>query len=221
MSLTLAEELVLLAYDDETGKLAGASYLPQALAGAFLAELALLGRVRLADDVVTVADATPTGDPLLDEALWRLDAVDGRKPHVCLPVLADGSQRTVLNRLVERGLLREEQGKVLLVFRMTVYPTEDARPEQLVRQRLDDAVVKQQPTDERTVALAMLVHACALGRTMFPDLDAKQLKSRLDELADHWATTATANAIDSARATQAALLAVTSIMSTTLTVSSI
>src|SRR5215208_6739076 len=75
--MLLAEDLLLLLTDDDTGKLAASSTeVDVALGGALLAELALMDRVdvagadeRVREGRLVVRDANPTADSLLDEAL--------------------------------------------------------------------------------------------------------------------------------------------------------
>jgi hypothetical protein len=75
--MLIAEDLLLLLTDDETGKLvASASEVDVALGGALLVELTLMQRLDLAGPSeqvrkghLVVRDASATSDPLLDEAL--------------------------------------------------------------------------------------------------------------------------------------------------------
>ena len=72
--LNLAEELFLVALDDEEGWITAPAQnaLRFGLAAALLADLALLGKVAVEDRRVTPLDPTPVGDDLLDETLKRL-----------------------------------------------------------------------------------------------------------------------------------------------------
>ena len=73
-ALTLAEEIVLLSLDDETGRPVGrAGMAPDlALAGALLMELALAGKVDTDRDRLFVVETTPTGDAVRD----GIDAIE-------------------------------------------------------------------------------------------------------------------------------------------------
>src|ERR1044072_8144044 len=119
---TIAEEVLLLAYDEEQGRqLIGSSELDgalggavlaglaAALGGALLAELTVGGRIDLADKKVTVLDATPVGDEELDAALARIAAESkARKPEWWVQRLHSGKlRRRLLSRLAERGVLDE------------------------------------------------------------------------------------------------------------------
>lgn len=213
MALTLAEELTLLAYDDESGKSTAGSYFDYGLGGALLAELALTGKVSLADKKVTVVDPTPTGDAMLDAALNTIASSSARKPQRWVEQLRKGTKDTVLRRLVDAGMLREESGKVLLVFSTTKYPARDTVPELEVRQRLTAAIVEGRIPEERTLTLAVLVNACGMGPKVFPTLDKKALRRKLNELtAGNWAAKATKEAIE---AVQAAVMAASTAAVTT------
>lgn len=199
--LTLAEELALLAYDDESGKQVGGMYVPYGLSGALLAELALLDRVELTDKRVTVTDPSPTGDALLDGALRRIADQPGRRPVRWVDVLRKGLERAVLDRLVASGHLRREEGRTLLVVPVTRYPAGAGAAERDARRRLSDAVRPGSAPDQRTVALALLAHACRMDAQAFPGVDRKALRRRLDELAaGDWAAQATRRAVELVRA---------------------
>lgn len=199
--LTLAEELALLAYDDESGKQVGGMFVPYGLGGALLAELALLRRLELSDDRVAVTDPSPTGDALLDDALHRIAGHPGRRASRWVDLLRKGVEHAVLDRLVESGHLRREEGRALLVVPVTRYPAAAGSAERDTRRRLADAMRTGSAPDQRTVALALLAHACRMDAQAFPGMDKKAVRRRLDELADgDWAAKATMRAVELVRA---------------------
>jgi hypothetical protein len=70
--MLIAEDLLLLLTDDDTGKAAGSTQVDLGIAGALMADLALVGRVDIAaagEQVkkgrLVVRDASPTGDGML------------------------------------------------------------------------------------------------------------------------------------------------------------
>jgi hypothetical protein len=84
----IAEELLLLALDNESGKpMVGSDRLVPALGGALIVELALMERIGVTPDSegwrkrgrVTVVNLTPTDDPELDAVLQRLADREGTK----------------------------------------------------------------------------------------------------------------------------------------------
>src|SRR3954462_7936028 len=72
-SIALAEELLLLAYDDETGKATGSRIgLDLGMAAAVLVDLALAGRIAYVDGYLKVMNTNPTGEPIADAVLGRV-----------------------------------------------------------------------------------------------------------------------------------------------------
>lgn len=125
--MLIAEDLLLLLTDDETGKLAASpGEADVALGGALLVELVLMQRVDLAGSSeqvqkghLIVRDATATTDPLLDEALATVGQNHGRKPQNVVTALGKGVRVRLYDRLAGRGLLRAQGGKILGVFPAT------------------------------------------------------------------------------------------------------
>ncbi|HEY0698381.1 MAG TPA: GPP34 family phosphoprotein [Micromonospora sp.] len=184
--VALAEELLLLAYDDESGKATGSRIgLDLGMAAAVLVELALNGRVAFSDGNLVVADAAPIGDPVADEVLTRMVADTPHSPASWVQRLRHGLRDRVLADLCARGVIQDVDETTmdghLHVHR---YPAVDATVEQDVRQRLASALTGPAVPDERTAALATLVAAIrmepTLGLTGAAVADAHQ---RLEEIA--------------------------------------
>jgi hypothetical protein len=173
----IAEDLLLLVTDDRTGRLAVPSNrVDIALGGAMLIELALDGRVDVAHEAepvrkrrLVVRDESATGDALLDEALAELGAEQGKKPKDVVRGLGKGLRDRLHARLVDRGVLREESGKILGVFPTHRWPAEDAAHEESVRARVVEALRVGAADDARVGALVSLLHALrAVDRVVDP-----------------------------------------------------
>ncbi len=210
--LALPDELLLLALDDERGTRAHATELEPGLAGAVVLDLALRGRLDVPDKTVRVVDATPTGDAVLDRALQTIaDAPKPRAPKWWVGHLQKGVREQVADRLVASGALRRDEQKLLWIFPVTRLPAGDPGSESAVRARLDAAVLRGVTPDDRTAALAALVHATNLRSTVFPGADRRAVKKRLADLAEgQWAAEAVRRAVqEMAAATTAAATAAT------------
>jgi hypothetical protein len=165
--MILAEDLLLLLVDDRTGRpVVDTTRLDLALAGALLLDLAALGRVdvtRPGGPVkagrLVVRDATPTGDPVLDEAARRIRSSAPRKPEALLPHLKKGLREELLARLVGRGVLRAEEGTVLGLFPTRSWPAADPTHERQVRAGLWDVLVVGRAPSPREGALVALLQA--------------------------------------------------------------
>jgi hypothetical protein len=198
--LTLADELVLLAYDDDGSRKLGQPALGYGLAGALLVELALAERVDVVDKKVTVLDAAPVERPLLDQALTRIADDKPRKPGHWISKLSKKLTDEVLDGLVAGGVLRREEDRVLLVFPRTRFPAPDGMQpaaETDARARMTSAITSDGPVDPRTAALCALVKAVDYDRKVFADLPRAVVRKRLKVISEgDWAATAVRKAIE-------------------------
>ncbi|QYC37757.1 hypothetical protein Nocox_00600 [Nonomuraea coxensis DSM 45129] len=207
MKVTIAEELLLLAYSEDEGKqLISTMQLDPALAGALLAELAVEGRVELSDKKLVLTGTAPLGDDepddeLDDELKAVLSRVAGehkeRKPAWWVQRLQSSKLRTrLLTRLAEAGVLTEQRGKVLGLFPVTRWPEADPGVEAEVRERVASVLGGADP-DARTAALIAVMHAAKLDRKAFPGAS----KERVKEISEGaWAGDAVARTIASINA---------------------
>jgi hypothetical protein len=208
--MLLAEELLLLALDDDTGKVV-VTELDKGLAGAVLIELALRERIRVAEKGETVRagrlvlkpGAAP-GHPVLDDALRLLSAREGRKPKDVLGPLAKGLRARLTGSLVDAGVLRREMRKVLGFFPTERLPARDATHETTVRERIAAALAGAEP-DERTAALVALLSALNAVTTVLDVRDRRAARRRAKEIAEgQWAATAVRKAVQEVYAATAA-----------------
>lgn len=200
--MLIAEDLLLLLYDDATVKpIAGSPGLDYALAGAVLIELTMQRKLDVTTEGRTgrlqVLDGGPTGDAILDERLAYVAGKPGKKPKDQLGKLSKHLRDQLLARLAERGILQADQGKVLGLFPVTRWPARDARHEQEVRMRLTSVLTQGLAPDERTGALIALLSALnAVPKVVTDAVDKRALKQRAKEIADSdWAADAVKKAV--------------------------
>ncbi|WP_369253001.1 GOLPH3/VPS74 family protein [Geodermatophilus amargosae] len=209
--LLIVDDLMLLLMDDDGASVQGAGTLHYTLAGALLTELALLGRV-VTDDTrivngprVDPAGAGPLPDPLLQSAY---DTVAGKTQRVQPLLLALGGDlwRVVGARLVERGLLRREERRVLGVFRSTRWPADDERHEAQLRVRIRRVLEDGDEPDARTAAVIGLLYASGSLPSLRPPLPwSTQTVTRAQQLQrGEWGTAAVGTAVTRTAATIAA-----------------
>ena len=186
--LGFVEEIVLLQLDDSQGKFVNLplSAADVVLAGAALMELALANRVDCDLEQLVLVDPTPTGDDILDDVLKRLAEADGELTADAvlerLSVNGEKYQEIALQRLIAKGVLREENGRFLWVFRTRRYPVVDDSEQREVRARLRQLVLTDEIPDPRDVELICLIDACGLlGLVLGPD-EIAQTKTRVEQL---------------------------------------
>ncbi|MEM8677928.1 MAG: GPP34 family phosphoprotein [Planctomycetota bacterium] len=186
--LPLHQEFMLLALNDEGGNLEGSLPL-YGVAGAMLSELLLQHRLTVDNDkqIVTVQDARPTGDELLDELLAQINEASQPKDlkyWVSKAATMKDLKNRVANHLCELGILKADESKLLFVFTRKVYPEVDRSYEDAIRDRMAAAMFGEETGDERTAVLISFAKNCALLRANFPKEEIKQHKQRIEELAE-------------------------------------
>lgn len=203
--MSLPEEFLLLAYDEDGTPLTDGTHLDNGLGGAMLLELALAGRVDVEDKRVVVVDPRPTGNPLADDALARILAEPKlRKAGHWVSKLAKQARPTVLAKLVAEGVLTVEKDKVLWLFPRTKYPSVGGRPpavEAAARERMYAAILGSGAVAPRTAALCALVAATELDRKVFAGQDRRLVTARLKEIGEGaWAADAVRKTIEEIQA---------------------
>jgi hypothetical protein len=186
-SLSLAEELVLLSYDDSGAALIASPDLDYAVAGAVLCELTMAGQIDLDHaGLVVLTGSRPADDPLpagghhatpyLDRALASIAAGPPNPPERWVVKLSDDLVGQVLDALTDAGLLRRAPGRVLWILGRSRYLPPDGggraaeqAAEADARSRLAAARRGTRPVDARTNALAGLLHALETDQPAGPD----------------------------------------------------
>lgn len=207
--MLVAEDLLLLLTDDDTGKLTvSASEADIALGGATLVELTLMDRVDLTTDAdpgkpgrLVVRDKSPTGDAVLDTALRTVGDRAGKKPSAVITPLSKNLRDLLYARLVEQGILRSAHGKILGIFPTRSWPTAQGQHETDVRRHVTQALVQGTTPDVRTAALISLLHALKSVRKVVDPREHGVRKQDLDARAkqiaeDSWGSQAVRRAID-------------------------
>ena len=213
--LSLQEQFLLLCLNDVTGKLEE-NWVDYGLNGAALAELMLRERIRLDEKGrVIVTNAAPTGDDLLDRALSRL--AQSRRIGKLSGWVATlyrgrpGARQSLIDRLIDRGILTMEEGRILWVFPTTRYPARDPISEHEVRERLRRAILADGPVDQTLTTLIALLNAChSLDRVLSKE-ELKRRRSRIKQICEGDAVgTAVSRAVSAAVAAAEAAVIVAS-----------
>ena len=188
--LFLYEEIMLLALKDEEGTIASGTNYQYALAGALLAELLLEEKITVEEKkkkkYAALKNSTPLGDPVIDECLNKV-LHSKKKQQLQTWVsrfsgLKNLKHRTARN-LVERGILRTDEDKVLLLFTRKIYPEVDPEPERRMIERMRKAIfTEQQDIDPRTVVLISLADSTGLLKVVFDKKELKLRKKHIEQI---------------------------------------
>ncbi|MFC5291112.1 GPP34 family phosphoprotein [Actinokineospora guangxiensis] len=195
--MLVAHDLLLLLIDDESGKVSfGMSEPDKALAGAVLVDLAERDLVGVADGRLAAKPGPTPPEPVLAQALAVVRERDGQKPKNVLGPLAKGLRDHLADDLVEAGILRRDEKKVLGLFPTTRLPTADASRETTLRAHLAAVLAGTAEPDGRTGALIALLHAMDVVTRVIPADDKKAAKRRAKQIAvGDWAAAAVRKAV--------------------------
>src|SRR5690349_14662384 len=184
-SIALAEELLLLAYDDQTGKATGSRIgLDLGMSAAVLVDLALAGRIAYIDGYLKVIDPTPIGDSIADAVLAKAAEDEPHTPAQWVQRLRHRLRTRVLEDLVARGVIQDIDETQMGVIHVHRYPTTDPAFEAEIRGRLAEALTSQAACDERTAALATLLVACRMEPNLrLPADQVARAHERLEQIA--------------------------------------
>lgn len=166
MPETLADELLLLAYDIRGKCRLGLAGLDYGVGAALLSELNLAGRLKLDGTFLTVTEGVPTGDPILDGLLKEIETAPRRRtPRQWVTRMrATDVRDRVLARMAERGHIETDRHHT---FARPRYPVRDIVGLWEAQQRVVAAATTQATTEPRTLALGALVVATGLSKALF------------------------------------------------------
>ena len=185
--LTFAEEILLLLLDDESGEFVPVPAWSRqcALAGAVLMDLALLSRIDTDLRKLVVVDPSPAGDDLLDPILAAIveetEIHDAR--HWVEHIAEEQSGRIqdgALTRLVSRGILESEGGRLLWAFRTRRYPTIDGKAEREVKLRIMHVLFSDEIPGPRDIVIICLADACRIFNQIMPEKEVERARERID-----------------------------------------
>ena len=187
--LTIAEETILLALDDETGELSTrlpVHSLRNAVSGALLMDLAFENRIDTDLHRLMVISAASFGEPILDHVLSRIVAdQEERETGYWVDLFAadyEALQPRLLDRLVARGILSWREGRVFWLIGVRRYPTMDDRPQRDVKQRIMDTLLSETIPDPRDIAIICLADACALWRSLIRESELTDASPRIEQI---------------------------------------
>jgi len=186
--LTLADEIVVLMLDDESGAIKPlcASFANVAVAGGILMELSLLGRIDTDLTSLYAVDPKPAGDELLDQALAEIAAEhphQGSKSWIRHFAFDKGDlTKGVLERLVQAGILRAEERRFLWVFSRRAYPQNTGREEREAKARLLAVIFNDEiPSPRDTLLLSLADSSGVLDAILSAD-ELRKASQRIEQI---------------------------------------
>ncbi|WP_109830409.1 GOLPH3/VPS74 family protein [Reichenbachiella versicolor] len=175
MKLSLAEGLMLIALDDEEGRLLSAAEhtIDHGILAISVLELALIKRLGFSGGKIVVKDSTGTGNKVLDGVL---NAIGGGGDSVVSTIKKiapqfDKIQDDVIELLVQRGILKVESTKLLWIPVSERMDNANYAFEQEIRDTLINVVTKGQKASLAIVVLLSSIDNCKILNEVFRDSD--------------------------------------------------
>ncbi|MFY9288612.1 MAG: GPP34 family phosphoprotein [Alphaproteobacteria bacterium] len=170
LPLTILEEFLLLALNDEAGQFysLARSTLDCASAGAVLMDLTLHHRLDNDLKSMFITHGMPIGDDLLDPVLEALKLAPVTTPHSINHWLSqmagegEALREKALRRLEERGIIKREDKKILWVFGSRHYPVQHDSEVREVKLRILGVILRDDIPNPHDMMLTALAQSCGL-----------------------------------------------------------
>jgi hypothetical protein len=175
VDLTLAEQTLLIALDDEKGRDTTQWGSGVGLAGALLLDLARLELLTAdGDGKLTALDGPQPADELLRDAHAAIrgssESRSARAWVQRLPRELKPLRQRLARGLAQRGILAEQHHKLLGIVPSTRFPTIDPGPEQELRARLRDVLLgDREPTEQEALLVGLLEPLGLIGSLVSRD----------------------------------------------------
>ena len=134
-----------------------------------------------------MVDQSPMGDEILDGLLARIAASEPeRSTEYWLNWIREDVPEIMghfIDRLVERGILRRMEEKILWVFETRRYPVIDDREEREVKRRITSVLFSDEIPDPRDVVIIGIVNACDLLEVILHHREVEKVRERAEQIA--------------------------------------
>jgi len=176
--LSFAEEIYLLALDEDSGKVmpdARDPVLGTILIGAVLTELTFFKKISTDEDHLYILNTSLTKSPILNDVLEILKESHKKSARIDQVLLALMShtkriEKLVLDELLRKGILAEVDKKILWIFPDRRYPLINNKEIVNVELRIRKLVLGDDKPDPKDAALVSLLHASNLfSKILFLD----------------------------------------------------
>ena len=212
---TLAEDLLLVLFQPDSGTIAGENTLYYVLAGAVLADLAFnesvtITTTRTGSISVEAVQGRAPSDEILRSA-WDYASDKPGGIQAMLAAIGPTLRQPLLERLIARGDIREENGKVLGLFKATTLKDGGSgRRSGLIRDVRTVLVDGVEPTP-RVAALAALIWGSGTLHQFDPEIPwTSAVITRAQELErGNWSTEGATQAVARATAATIGIIAAT------------
>lgn len=189
--LSLAEELLLITLDDESGKLLD-SIKPFsfdiAIAASLIMELTLKGKLDTDAKKVFVVSSEATGDAILDQALAAIVAEkNSLSTSDWLSRFARHGatlSEKIIESLVNKGVVQMVEKRLLWVLKTRAYPATSGIEEREVKSRIMQLLNNDEIPNPSDALLIGLLRATEIMSRLLSSSELVRLQNRIDQIAN-------------------------------------
>ena len=149
-------------------------------------DLALEGRIDTDPEQFVMIDPSPLGDDLLDPVLARIvRSTKTRDTHYWIEETlkhVSAIRERSLARLIERGILRQEDDRFLWVFQTRRYPVIDDRTIRDVKLRIKGVLFSDEIPDVRDIVIISLSDGCGILESLLSSQELKSVAGRIEQV---------------------------------------
>jgi len=185
--LSLSEEILLLALDDESGRLLP---LPERALDIALSAAVVMGlhnekRIEVAPPTVSVTDPSPTGDTIFDEMLKDIEKHPQSKlsGHIHrISGHANHIRKATLENLVKKNVLECKEEKIFWILPSKRYPLADDHEEVVAKERIRSVLLEGKKAKAWDIDMIALLEACDLLRIILSKEELEAAQAHIKDL---------------------------------------
>ena len=190
--LSFAEEIYLLALDEDRGKImpdARNPVLGTAVVAAILVELAFLNKITTDKDHIYILDTKSTKSPVLNDVLKSFKTSEKKIAKIkrvlkALMSHAKTLEKMVLSELIKKGILKEVDDKILWIFPNRHYPLIDNKEIVNVETRIRRLILSNDEVAPKDAALISLLQASKLFKKILSEEECIHYRERIEQLTE-------------------------------------
>jgi len=188
--LSFAEEIYLLALDEDRGKIMPDARNPvmgAAIIGSVLIELCFLKKISTDKEHLYILDTTATKSDILNDVLKILQESHKKSARIDLVLCALMShakrlEKLVLCQLIKKGILKEVDKKILCIFSTQRYHLIDDKEIVSVETRIRHLILSKEEANPRDAALVSLIQASKLFTKILSEDEYNYYRERIIQL---------------------------------------
>ena len=184
--LSLPEELLLLAINDEKGSLFPTVSFRFALVAAILLQLELENYIEYKDKKIILKKRTCKENHIFNEVLKHIKEFPKEKNTRFWISKIDTKMRKLLpkflDQLAREKILYKRDKKFLGIFNLKRYPVKDTASKSEIKNRIRETILNNKKPDKKTIELTVLVNTCGLINKFFTKEERNHVKTKIKEI---------------------------------------